>query len=75
MEIEQVATKQYIVVKEKVGKYSREDIENLIKKDLEEHGLKAYEITFQTDYKYAEDEWGMNRHLKTIFNGATIKFE
>ena len=33
------------------------------------------DVLYKTSYQYASDEWGMNRHLVTCFEGvtATIK--
>ena len=71
MKIENIVKKHQVETEEKIAQYSVKDIENLIIKDLKEQGLKASEVNFKTDYKYVSDDWGMNTHIRTTFNGAT----
>lgn len=55
--------KQYEQLKKLiVARYSQEEIEDLIRKDLEAHGY----ISVLTDSKYVEDEWGMTTYLAVV---------
>lgn len=56
----------------KVALYSVQDIKDLIIKDLQDKGFATEQITFDVDYKYISDEWGMNRTPTTVFNGAKV---
>ena len=69
MKIETVQTTKKIEVEKIVARYSREEIENLVRKDLEAHGYKVENISVLTESKYIEDEWGMNRRLTTYLKG------
>jgi hypothetical protein len=69
MKIETARTIKEIEVKKIVAKYNQEEIENLVRKDLEAHGYKVENISILTESKYIEDEWGMNRSLTTYLKG------
>ena len=69
MKIETVQTIKEIKVEKIIAKYSREEIVNLVQKDLEAHGYKVENISVLTKSKYIEDEWGMNRSLTTYLKG------
>jgi hypothetical protein len=69
MKIETVQTIKEIEVEKIITRYNKEEIENLIQKDLETHGYKVENISVLTDSKYIEDEWGMNRRLTTYLKG------
>jgi len=69
MKIETVQTTKEIEVEKIVAKYSQEEIEDLVRKDLEAHGYKVENISVLTKSKYIEDEWGMNRSLTTYLKG------
>ena len=69
MRIKTVRTTKKIEVEKTVAKYSQEEIEDLIRKDLEAHGYKVENISVITKTKYIEDEWGMNRSLTTYLEG------
>ncbi len=70
---EKVVVKQEI--KKTVIKYRPEEIKELIKQDLLSKGYTATNVRFLADYKYVSDEWGMNSHIVSIFDGAEIEFE
>jgi hypothetical protein len=53
--------------------YSKGDIEKLITEDLKSKGHNVEKISFNTDWKYVSDEWGMNSHPTTSFEGATVE--
>lgn len=72
MRVENVTRKQEIEVKEKIVKYSVGDIESLIREDLNKHDITAKDILFNTEFKYIEDEWGMNRHPVSCFKSVTV---
>ena len=61
MKIETVRATKKIEVEKIVARYSQEEIEDLIRKNLEAHGYKVENISVLTDSKYIEDEWGMNK--------------
>ena len=69
MKIETVRATKKIEVEKIIAKYSQEEIEDLIRKDLEAHGYKVENISVLTESKYIEDEWGMNRRLTTCLKG------
>ena len=69
MKIETVQTIKEIKIEKIIAKYSQEEIEDLIRKDLETHGYKVENISVLTDTKYIGDEWGMNRKLTTYLKG------
>ena len=69
MKIETVRATKKIEVEKIVAKYSQEEIEDLIRKDLEARGYKVENISILTESKYIEDEWGMNRSLTTYLKG------
>ena len=69
MKIEAVRTTKEIEIEKIIAKYSREEIVNLVQKDLEAHGYKVENISVLTKSKYIEDEWGMNRSLTTYLKG------
>ena len=69
MKIETVRTIKEIEVEKIIAKYSKEEIEDLVRKDLEAHGYKVENISVLTKSKYIEDEWGMNRSLITYLKG------
>lgn len=69
MKIETVRTIKEIEVEKIIVKYNKEEIEDLIRKDLETHGYKVENISVITKSKYIEDEWGMNRSLTTYLKG------
>lgn len=57
-----------------VANYSVEDIKRLIVSDINKQGYGATieDVSFMTDWKRVSDEWGMNTHTITIFNGAKV---
>lgn len=74
----EIKTEKVVVQKEvekTVIKYRPEEIKELIKQDLLSKGYTATNVRFLTDYKNVSDEWGMNSHMTSIFNGAEIEFE
>lgn len=72
MKFETVKTTKQFEVEEILVRYSQEDIEQLIRKDLQEQGYKTKSITFITDSKYKSDEWGMNNYLSTYLKGVNV---
>lgn len=75
MKVEKVNKIIEIEQQETIVTYDKSDIEQLILKDMREQGLEVKDISFITDYKYVSDEWGMNPHTTTVFNGATVIIE
>lgn len=74
----EIKTEKVVVqqeVKKTVIKYKPEEIKELIKQDLLSKGYSATNVRFLTDYKYISDEWGMNSHATSVFDGAEIEFE
>ena len=69
MKIETVQTIKEIKVEKIIAKYSREEIVNLVQKDLEAHGYKVENISVITKSTYLGDEWRMNRSLITYLKG------
>lgn len=61
----------------RVAKFTPEDIERIIKKELEAEGFttEGVQISFSVGSKYVEDEWGMNRHITSFFKGASARWE
>lgn len=55
-----------------IANYSTDDIKRLILSDLEKQGhtTELSNILFVTNWKYVSDEWGMNTHVVTTFDGA-----
>ncbi len=72
MKVETVKTTKQFEVEETLVRYSQEDVEQLIRKDLQEHGYKTKSITFITDTKYKSDEWGMNTYRSTYLKGVNV---
>ena len=70
MKIETVRTTKEIEVEKIIAKYSREEIVNLVQKDLEAHGYKVENISVLTKSNYIDDGWGMNRSLTTYLEGV-----
>ena len=58
-----------------IANYSAEDIKRLIVSDMNRQGYETTiaDISFVTDWKNASDEWGMNTHTVTIFDGAKVR--
>lgn len=61
----------------RVVRISKDDIKDMVAEYLNEaFGIKDIQrdkIFFNTSYKYASDEWDMNRSLTTIFEGVTVE--
>lgn len=74
MKVENVQVPIATTKNELHANYSIEDIERLILNDLENHGYNSKKavIRYHTSYKYEDDSLGMNRHLATSFDGATV---
>lgn len=53
--------------------YGVEDIRKLILKDAIQKGYEPKDVSFLTDYKYVEDEWGMNRSQISYLKGAIVE--
>ena len=72
MKIEAKTIKTEIKSEVQIANYSAEDIKKLIASDLEKQGYAAElsNILFVTEWKYESDEWDMNTHVVTTFNGA-----
>ena len=58
-----------------IANYSAEDIKRLIVSDMNRQGYETTiaDISFVTDWKNVSDEWGMNTHTVTMFDGAKVK--
>ena len=69
MKIKTIQTTKKTEVEKIIARYSQEEIQDLIRKDLEAHGYKVENIFVLTESKYIEDEWGMNRRLTTYLKG------
>ena len=63
----------------KIARINKEDIKDLIIEYLNEaFGIKDVQrnnIYFNTNWKYASDEWGMNRTIVTSFEGITVELQ
>lgn len=73
LEIKKATIKQEVEIEQVKAIYTPEDIEQLVRADLEEKGYIVESILIDTDYKYIDDEWGMNRSLNTFLRGVTAK--
>lgn len=58
-----------------IASYSVDDIKRLIISDMNKQGYEttATDISFVTDWKNVSDEWGMNTHTVTAFEGAKVR--
>ena len=72
MEVETIKTLQEIVIEETLVRYTKDDIEQLIRVDLQKQGYKVKSISIAMDTKYVEDEWGMNRHQIAFLKSANV---
>ena len=75
MKISTEKVKMHTETEIQIANYSAEDIKKLIISDMHKHGheVAVENISFVTDWKTVSDEWGMNSHNVTTFNGAKIK--
>ena len=75
MKIESKPITREIKSEVQIANYSEDDIKRLIALDLEKQGYKAElsDISFVTAWHYESDDWGMNRHTVTTFEGAKVK--
>ena len=69
---EEIKTLEH-VVKYQVAEYSKEDILNLISKDLKKQGFVIKAVEFKTSHRHIRDEWGMNGTLRTEFDGVVVE--
>lgn len=72
MEIKTIKTTRQVEIEETLVRYSQEEVEQLIRKDLHEQGYEVKSITIITKSKYVDDDWGMNRSLTTYFEGVNV---
>ena len=72
MEFKTIKTQQQFEIEETLVEYTQDDIEQLIRADLQKQGYKVKSIHIAMDTKYIEDEWGMNRHQIAYFKNANV---